>query len=445
MQDEANQGARVHINEPQVRPLSPKVEASLIFLGTSRQVALVDAEYNDSDSSTTSTIRYDGQKPFRSIAPLIASLIQQHFKPHCAVEVEHMKGGGYNRVTGVKLSNGVRLVVRCPRFNYEKVCHDIPDHVATLRYVQSLKSIKVPNTLYYDMGSDNVIGWPYVIQDRVDGRTLQWWLCHLKGDDLMKISEAVVEVTSLICRTTFPSAGVIRAKAPPAVDEIRLTLPGPPEKAQTPEHPYRDTLSFLHESLDSHMEPGDLWTNSYIKRLKEFATRLNQDRPFSNRFALWHSDYEPRNLLARRLESGTFVIEAVLDFDDAVAAPIEVAWTLPHWLWTWDPKIRDSDVSLADVDPGQDQLRRVKNYVEERMENHIAGFMEVWRSGKAVRQLFYFAMHGFSHGQHVFKRADQLIGPPPEDWWRSSDSSSDGESSDGSEASNSDVEPDVEP
>lgn len=355
-----------------------------------------------------------------------------------------MKGGSYNRVTGVKLSNGDQLVVRSPRFNSLKVCHDIPDHVATLRYIQSLKSIPVPAALYYDMGSENILGWPYVIQNRVEGRALQWWLCHLEGDDLMNIAEAVVEVTSNICRASFPSAGVIRAQDPPSADGIRLTLPGPTDKAKTPENPCQDTLVFLCDCFDSHMEPDDQWTNSYLKRMKEFASQINQERPFSNRFALWHSDYEPRNLMARKLESGKFVVEAVLDFDGAVAAPIEVAWTLPHWLWTWNPQIRDSDVSLADVTPEDPQLRRVKDYVERTMESSVQGFMEVWRSGKVVRELFYFAMHGFIHGQHLYSRADELIGPPPDDWWCSSDDSSNDESSEDSQASHSDVVSDVD-
>ncbi|KAG9009157.1 hypothetical protein FRB90_008527 [Tulasnella sp. 427] len=380
-----------------------------------------DAEYVDSDHSSASTEVYEDQRPFTSHAPLICKLAEELFYPDKVAEIEHMRGGGFNRVTGVTLSTGRRLVIRSPRFNEEADQVDVLDQAAVLRYLKTHSSIPLPNILYFSGSSDNHIQWPYMVQDRVEARSLHWFLSNLEPNDLMSMAREVVEVTSRICSTAFPSAGVIHANAPPRTDGIRFTLPGLAHEVPTPETPYYDASSFLSDCFNTQISSrravyaSDTWVTGYLKRIKAFAMELAVEKPFTNRFSLWHPDFEPRNILARKLDSGEFVIEAVLDFDGAVSAPIEMAWTLPHWLWTWDAELRHGDVERADETPEDDERQMVKDFVETEMERRVPGFMEVWRTGKSARELFYFALNGFNHGQHLFKRANALLGLGSED------------------------------
>jgi hypothetical protein len=126
----------------------------------------------------------------------------------------------------------------------------------------------------------------------------------------------------------------------------------------------------------------------------EECCRHTSGSPFSNRFSLFHEDYEARNFLVTMDNSGRFVIQAILDFDGAMAANIEAAWPLPHWLWTWNEKEGEGILDLADAVPESKERRQIKEYFEQQIERLVPGFMSAWRDHWEIRELLGFAIHG---------------------------------------------------
>lgn len=369
-----------------------------------------------SNHSTASTVVYEGQEPFESFQIKVRTLAQKIYPAAEVVDVERMKGGGWNRIIGITLSCGERYVLRCPRGRGP--CPEVADQVAVLRYIKHHTSIPVPTPTLFDATEDNALGWPFMIQVRLESTSLYDFMGDLAPGELHSIAQELVRVMSQMCTTSFKSAGVIRAQNINNVDEIRLTLPGDTEGVVTPLQPYSQALAFFLECFDMHTararswDPTAEWLPGYMERFKANVTALNAERPFSNRFALFHTDFEPRNILVRRVETGKFVIDAVLDFDDAVAAPIEVAWPLPHWLWTWDKDKKDSDPERLEEIPATDEQQQVKAYFEEEIEKAVPGFMKNWREGWRARELFHFAMYGFSWDSGMeSRRADRFLGP----------------------------------
>ncbi|KAG8984684.1 hypothetical protein FRB90_005164 [Tulasnella sp. 427] len=181
-----------------------------------------------------------------------------------------------------------------------------------------------------------------------------------------------------------PEPTVTHAKAATTTGDVQLTLPGLAHEVTTPETPYYDAASFLSDSFDTQVSlrravyAADAWVTGYMKRMKGVHLGAHEQKPFMNRFSLWHSDFEPRKILARKLESGKFAIEAVLDFDGAVSAPIEIAWTLRHWLWTRDAELRDSDMDWQTRLQMTMSIGGSKNLLKQRWRGRSPA---LWRSG----------------------------------------------------------------
>ncbi|KAF9512623.1 hypothetical protein BS47DRAFT_1394071 [Hydnum rufescens UP504] len=195
----------------------------------------------------------------------------------------------------------------------------------------------------------------------------------------------------------------VKLAAPDDVSALRFGLPPQFREPDyySPASPFDNTLAYLKQCFDIHIDnslfedPNAIWTPSLMRRLKDAVVALAAKQPFSNRFSLLHEDYEARNFLVTKNESGRFVVQAILDFDGAVAAPIEAAWPFPHWLWTWDVRAKEGISDLADAIPESEERKQIKEYFEDQIERLVPGFMTARANNWEIRELFYFATNGF--------------------------------------------------
>lgn len=363
------------------------------------------SSHSDSESiHTTSTICYE-QESFSTFSAKASDLIKALFPAAKVVNVERMTGGGYNRIIGVELSNDERYVLRIPRI--APVFEEVADQVALLRYLKNHSALPVPHVLHFDITDHNPLGWSYVLQRRIDALPLSSYMADLASSNWKSLTDQVANITSQMCSTTFPSIGILRAKAPDDVCSLRFALPlrlGDAEH-DPPSTTFNDTLAYLEQCFDIHTanalfhDPNDSLTPSLMTGLKNVAVALAAEHLFSNRFSLFHEDHEARNSLVTKDDSGRFIAQAILDFDGALAAPIEAAWPLPHWLWTWDEKEEEGILDLADAVPESKERLQIKEYFEQQIERLVPGFMNAWRRHQEIRELLGFAVHGISSNE----------------------------------------------
>lgn len=373
---------------------------------------------SSSDSIRTTTTAVYEQEPFETYQLKVKQLLQSLFPPCQAVQVHRIKGGSWNRITGATLSDGTRYIIRNPRV--EGTESDIPDQVATLRYIQRNTPIPVPTVFHFDVSYDNILRYPYVVQNWVGGRTLREVMYETDVSSRMAIAKAVVHLMVKMYSTSyFNAAGAIRAENPLSAESVVLGLPGCGSGAIIPPRPITDSLTFFTACFDMYRKDAFQRTDKaaacYSKLAKRAVIAIHAERPFSNRFCIMHPDFEPRNILVHQTEDGEYVVDALLDYDGAVVAPVEAVWSLPHWLWTWDLEDSDSDEpddALQYAEPGMPETKEVKAYVENELDRQIPGFMEIWRRGEVLRKLLDYAVNGLS----MWERAEKVLGPLPE-WW----------------------------
>jgi hypothetical protein len=295
-----------------------------------------------------------------------------------------------------------RIIIRIPRFKEE-----IDDDVAVLRYLEGLYSIPVPHVLRYDLTDANPLESPYMIQQYVYGPSLQQLMSTLRLEKRLEIVYELAGVTAAICATTFEHVGILRAI--PNSSCVGFAMP----QNSAMHEPFSNTLDFLIECYKGHsrnaqaIDPNDKWLPSYMEKLEAIARAFNMRRPFSNKFYLLHNDFMPRNVHVIENADGRPGIEAVLDWDGTTAAPIEAAYVVPHWLWTWSPEAEEGREEMADTMPKSADLRAAKQAFEEKIDLLIPGFMSTWRECSAARELFYFAINGLDY-QDDAKRIDRL-------------------------------------
>ncbi|KAF9514077.1 hypothetical protein BS47DRAFT_1382177 [Hydnum rufescens UP504] len=353
-----------------------------------------DSEANDtaprSEISTvpseSSSVVY-GQESFSTFSTKVEALTIALFPFAQILDIERMTGGGYNRIIGVHLSNHERYVLRIPRLHPS--FDELSNQVAVLRYIKEHSTVQVPSVVRFDTTNQNPLGWSYALQCRIEGLPLSDYMPDLVSGDWKSLTDQVAYVTSQICSLTFPSIGILRAEAPGDVSALRFGLPPQFREPDydTPASPFDNTLAYLKQCFDIHIDnslfedPNAIWTPSLMRRLKDAVVALAAEQPFSNRFSLLHEDYEARNFLVTKNESGRGCTD-------------RSRLAVSHWLWTWDVRAKEGISDLADAIPESEERKQIKEYFEDQIERLVPGFMTARANNWEIRELFYFATNG---------------------------------------------------
>ncbi|KAK0509043.1 hypothetical protein JMJ35_008414 [Cladonia borealis] len=338
--------------------------------------------------------------------------------------IERIRGGTYNRVTGVTIldPNGKeenRFVLREPRFAWEST----PEReVAILRYVRQYTSIPVPEVIAVDYTSNNLLKDPYVVQKRVPGMNV--WAAkqerEITTEQWCIVAREVGRTMLELQKLTNPTPGFIE---PSSNEDGRYSFSVVPfdirsardpdwkkkaatvtaeKKASVLELYKESTFQFLITQFGRWMadeldhRPGDILHWDYMYRLAEVAAQMDKMCFLGDDInCLAHLDLAGRNIMVEFPPGEPLKITGYLDWDSAVFAPRFVSCAPPWWLWQDDDDETDyqEDESKANETPAQPHKQEIKRAFEETVGEDFLTYAYKPQF-QLARKLFHIAKHG---------------------------------------------------
>ncbi|KAI1181370.1 hypothetical protein F5B17DRAFT_453148 [Nemania serpens] len=146
----------------------------------------------------------------------------------------------------------------------------------------------------------------------------------------------------------------------------------------------------------------------FIDRFTAMASELDEDGWFANdHYSLAHLDLHPRNILVNPTSDTEIpIISGVMDWDNAILAPMFMSCQPPLWLWGWKHD-EDEDERTANDEPPTVESRELKRLFENAAgpEYLRLAYKPAFR---LARQLFSFALNGVRSNEQ-FKEADTML------------------------------------
>ena len=262
--------------------------------------------------------------------------------------IDRLHGGDFNRITGITLPPSTNertreLVLRVPRWGQ----NSLKRTVGTIDYVCRNTSIPVATTIAKDFSSENPLGKPYLLQQRLQGSDLETLWDDLNHGQRCTIAREVGTVMRNLLTLESSVTGYMSASLDADTNPMGAASPflltnaegdefesaaeytrlfGKPRAKETTLDFFRCQIS-RWRAVDS--ASNDLW-NSMSKIAEEmsdlglFTTDLH---------CLCHTDLYARNIMAQVQENGSISLTGILDWDEAIIAPKFVCCEPPAWLW----------------------------------------------------------------------------------------------------------------
>ena len=386
----------------------------------------VDSDATRSQSET-STLQYT-QEPYETFQHLALKLGRQKIWPDAKPEhisVERLKGGGYNRITGMfrhfpdKSSPDISYILRVPRFEYGKVDRD----VAALQFLLRHTRIPAARVTTFDESRDNEINQPYMVQKRLDGRTVLFEYPSFTHAQKCKFAREFGQVYNemLSVRSNVPGTLVLPENDKSLTADIHVEQWHNDGGAISPPSPFHEghAKETVYESLTAAFKR---WStpiteknpNKYdyevevIGKLSKMAAELEEDGWLTgDYYCLSHHDFVPHNILVNATEDEKYpIITAILDWDSAVIGPQFLACTPPLWVWGW-LEGEDEDERTANDEPATPEQREYKRLFEEAAGPIYAryAYNPVYR---LARRLVRFAFEPLCDSEQC-KEADRML------------------------------------
>ena len=420
--------------------------------------------------SETSTIQYNHES-FDTFRLKVQTLCRTLWPdPSASFEIERGPGGSYNRIITISIhqqsSEGQKeVILRIPRFDGTRIDREI----ATLRYVRQFSGLPVAEVLAVELSSENPLGRPYVIQNRIPGVSLQSLYPNLSHLQQESIAEQIGTVLSRLLKIRSPVAGLIEElseldKKPqtPVIDRRqpyglvkqirRLFVKALKSTGATgrileaiPSHeyvvrpydiksPYDDSSPTPSDAINSATpansvlpllvsqfqlwkadtlvpDPDDYSMAEHYDRFTTIATEMSHLNLLGDdAFTLCHMDFAPRNILVSINDTDSSIsISGILDWDSALFAPKIMSCAPPSWLWAW-VEDESEDEATAGEEPPALNAQKVKQTFEKAVgENFLRHCYE--SSHRMARRIIRLAIYGM-HCNEDLKEAEKLF----DDW-----------------------------
>jgi aminoglycoside phosphotransferase (APT) family kinase protein len=406
---------------------------------SSRVSYLEDSDGDDTSSeiSETSTIEYS-QEPFSTFQEKVTKLIIGLFPGHTKndIAVERMKGGGFNRIVGVAVSQPIsklpqyamsnirialatcvlgkpqrnskakKYILRIPR---DEV-HDLHYQYITLTYLARKLPYPVPHPIITDSGTTNALGCAYILQNRLPGQALSFLWPSLTLEQRKSAVHCIATLTRDLRTIKHQCPGVISIRNTTRdldIDLIKIepvpmpnsTRPTPFTATLAPHQTTRDFLLDLCARQRAHAAVLDVSAFNYIWTGFERIIRKLHNLDLisdSDAFYLFHPDLQARNLLFT-LPSPTCVrLTGVLDWDAAVFAPKFVSARAPFFLWVDEGSDEEAEAGCL-VEPEDTERRAYKRCWEVEVgEERVR---DAYRMEYVVaRRMWYVLVRGIKTG-----------------------------------------------
>ena len=435
----------------------------------------VSSDDDGSDDSKTSTLGYD-QEPYHLFKSRVENLCQVLWPPQHSFRqswassklakwigankflslfapsqqpplIERLQGGAYNRITGITLPSSKRgehggrsFILRVPRWDRGETDRV----VATLEYLRQNSSIPTAKVAAKDFSKQNILGSPYVVQDRLPGSDLEILWNDLNHSQRCTVAREVGGVVRSLLALESPVTGYIRtvdegtrstvahAVVPFDLKNIDGDVFDEPEQrnetAAGSRRESQSTLDFFRcqigrwraVDVDGNAPLIDrtvaLW-DSMLQVIEEMDD-LGLFKSLNH--CLCHVDLYPRNIMANIQPDGSIRITGILDWDEAVVAPEFVNCEPPAWLWGFDDdQLPHDDLPAWPYEkPGANDVpstlenRELKRIFEEHAgaEYVKLAYGEHFR---LCRGLFRVVLFGLTSNEN-YEAAERIV----EDWKR---------------------------
>ncbi|KAL9123819.1 MAG: hypothetical protein Q9217_006791, partial [Psora testacea] len=274
--------------------------------------------------------------------------------------VEHMRGGSYNRVTGIAINSddskvNAQMVLRVPRTGLPP---SMEQDIAVLQFLQKHTQIPAPVVIAHDITCENPLNGPYVIQSRIPGHDLESkrqpypGLCH---EQKLSFVEEFCSLLLAMQKIQHPWVGRIigtesngtknfsvgpfevfqeeedlittRSERLPFFKVRPFGINRPPS-AEGSKDNYKQKLLYFFEvqfarwrNLELGLDPSELWHSSIWHRLQTAANEMDEFGCLNcQSYCLTHCDLDPRNIIVE-IQNGILKITGIVDWDLAVFAP----------------------------------------------------------------------------------------------------------------------------
>ncbi|KAK6343625.1 hypothetical protein TWF730_011216 [Orbilia blumenaviensis] len=340
------------------------------------------------ETASTSSTNYYGQESFKAFQPklfkLIAGIIPN--KVHLTM-VGRMKGGGNNRVAGIRLDwpagmeckiNGkvffraqeedteVRAVFRACRWpTYGKPDPEIADNYAVLTELTRF-GLKVPTVIAYDSTCENSMGVPFMLLERLPGFRLDDIYGNLTLKQKERVARLVAEQLNSFDNVKGDKMGKIKGaiwhipQSQSFMQEVPKGFKVVTQDFITGRHnkfPVRSSRSiytvmrrmfdnWISIAKDRNMIPNEsrAMDEIYPYLFEELRAVLEVmkirgffEGPAEGNIALHHPDFFARNIIVgascRRPDNLDFEIEGIIDWDETVYLPEVLRCSPCAWLW----------------------------------------------------------------------------------------------------------------
>ncbi|KAF7910214.1 uncharacterized protein EAE98_012169 [Botrytis deweyae] len=366
-----------------------------------------------------STCDWDDQEPFVTYKQKIIQLCHDLGLGEPS-KVERMRGGSFNRVVCLSLpsKDNQDHVLRIPR-NLD-TNESTRDQVAVLHYLAPL--MPVPAVVAFDSTSDNVIGRPYILQEKLKGVNAGSVYYDLPSDEKMQFVKLLADIIKKLNTFKIDRPGqLVAGPSIPSISHEPLTIPTDIEVTgyRFSQHDALEVMSSqdkqpLSSLLDSIFEERkkadedfmDLQWNSLQKITREMKTA----GLFSNTdtdCVVWHWDLAFRNIMVEKQSNGQWALTGILDWDGLLSAPSVMTRAPPVWLWIeendrsskWHEGLGNNDIQPARELTMEELV--LKSSFEQILQRADQNYMaDAYGRGVWIRRLVKFALEGFAQSSH---------------------------------------------
>ncbi|KAI4178374.1 MAG: hypothetical protein L6R41_008416 [Letrouitia leprolyta] len=289
------------------------------------------------------------------------------------------------------------------------ICEAVLNNAVTLGYLAD--KLPVPRVLAYSATGENALEAPYMLQSQLAGISLNQVYEDLDTEEKFAIIDQYIGLISRLEAITFSTAGTFTASvfepvstnrfAPLADPDITIFDSGDKDFIGKPENVAdragSDVRSLLVSHVDGWLEDErkyeeqyhtDTGKVPYYRKLREILAAMDSEiQPI----VLHHWDLEARNVMVTWAPEG-YKITGVIDWDEALAYPRNLARRAPDWIWDFAYE-EPTDYKNSDFHPHldlSDEALELKAYFDEKAKSVLGEqyLEDAYGTGRFLRRIW---------------------------------------------------------
>ncbi|KAI0369067.1 hypothetical protein BV20DRAFT_1021606 [Pilatotrama ljubarskyi] len=324
----------------------------------------------------------------------------------CAV-ISPPRSGSSNVVYDLEFSDGLSWIFRVPFEEWGPVeARSMQLDIIAVEFIASRTSLPIPSLHAYSCTSDNPLGHPYMIMDKVHGICLSdvwndpsWWNAERRKEDVF---QSLAGYMTQLAGLEFDKIGRLDRVGP---DGPYVVVPFPseddPDEPREAHGPFDSTQAYLSALLAERRETEtDAYGLAQCALLQMFIGAVPEPRYARAPFALGHPDYNAQNIFV----DDTGKVVGLIDWDGVCIEPRQLgALGYPIFLTLdWTPALYHAD---------QDKMHRYRQMYTEAIRVASGGKLDaVVRNSHILQKLCIAASTSFGTQSTVIRLSEYVFG-----------------------------------